>query len=82
MSKQRKTTTPQNLYMLSVRMYEGADWVDDRFVFHATDDKQAEDKRFGWARYQGVHGRDTVVIRPITADELHSPDWIHDEWVS
>jgi len=49
------------------------------FTFHAEDDKQAQDKAAGWARYHSFDLRD-VKARLATLEEAANTNWIHDEW--
>ncbi len=66
-----------NAYTIEERMYDDV-WFP-KFAFHAKDEKDAENKRFGWLRYHGLNNND-VRIRPSTENE--AANWIHNEWVS
>ena len=48
------------------------------FSFNAIDDKDADDKAFGWARYHSFDARD-VRVRPSTQHE--AAYWLHNEYV-
>lgn len=79
MSKRTKKNQPQSLYMVSRKLYDD-DSFSDAFAFHATDDKDAESKRFGWVRYHSLTNS-FVAVRKITSEEIRHESWIHNEWV-
>ena len=47
------------------------------FAFDATDEKDADHKAFGWARYHSFDARD-VRVRPATDQEVKYR--MHNEW--
>jgi len=56
-------------YAMCVIMYAGDKFPSARFIFEAKDDKEAEDKAYRWARYQGMVHKIDVISRPAHANE-------------
>lgn len=70
------TTATTQLYQIT-----DATFGDERFCFHAADQKDAERRLSGWCSY---HGFDTDTRRSFSVAAVDSPkytDNIHDEWV-
>ena len=76
MSAKRTAPATQKVYTLL------HNWTGDEFTpqfsFHAKDNKDADDKVIGWARY---HSFDYSSVSCRIATEHEAKYWLHDEYV-
>ena len=56
-------------FTLFVRMFDDI-YDDGRFVFEATDQKEAQKKGNKWARYQGISSQD-IKVKESEGNELN-----------
>jgi hypothetical protein len=75
----KKTAQPQKTYTLTVDMMGDGSYWDARFAFNAKDEKDAQSKVWGWARYHGM-SQGEVSFREATENE--ATHMLHNEWVN
>jgi hypothetical protein len=70
------------LYMLYHELWGGCTTWTEKFMFHARNQTEADNKATGWARYHSFYPG-TVKALVVSNEEAKKRDksWIHDEWV-